>query len=116
MMARLGLCASTLCAVHCLAMPFVLAAQPVFVWLRLSRVVDNALLALAAVVGVLVCASNHRRHRDWGPLGLLLLGLTAVFVGRYFGLRPLTMGGPLVMSYGLWLNRRLCPCHACHHE
>jgi hypothetical protein len=113
---RIGLCASMLCAVHCVVMPLVLVAQPLFHWLRISRVADNTLLAVAAGVGVVVCARNFRRHRDIGPLVLLFVGLAAVGVGRYFVVVPLIMGGPLVMSYALWLNRRLCACPTCHHE
>ena len=112
---RIGFCASVLCAVHCVVMPFVLAAQPLFHWLRISRVVDNALLALAAVVGLVVCLRNLRRHQDIGPLVLVIGGLIAVGSGRFFVLPWLIMGGPLVMCYGLWLNRRLCACDTCHH-
>ena len=115
MMQRIGLCASFLCAVHCVVMPFMLAAQPLFHWLRISRVVDNSLLALATVVGLVVCLRNLRRHRDIGPLMLVIAGLIAVGGGRYFALPALIMGGPLVMSYGLWLNRRLCSCNTCPH-
>jgi hypothetical protein len=115
MMQRIGLCASLLCAVHCMVMPFVLAMQPLFHWLRISRVADNALLALAAAVGLIVCLRNLRQHRDLGPLALLFAGLTAVGSGRFLAWPPLIMGGPLVMSYGLWLNRRLCSCNTCHH-
>ena len=112
---RISLCASILCAVHCVVMPLVLIAQPLFQWFRVSRVVDNGLLALAAVVGVVVCLRNRQQHRDLGPLTLLLIGLAAVVFGRFFIWRPLIIGGPLVMAYGLWLNRRLCACPACGH-
>jgi hypothetical protein len=112
---RVGLCASALCAVHCVVMPFVLAAQPMFHWLRVSRLVDNAMLTIAVVVGVIVCLRNYRRHRDFGPTALLLGGWAAVLSGRYFVLPALIVGGPLVMAYGLWLNRRLCACATCHH-
>jgi MerC mercury resistance protein len=116
MMERIGFCASALCAVHCVVMPFVLAAQPLFHWFRISRAVDNALLALAAGVGVVVCVQSCRQHRDLGPLALLLVGLTAIGIGRYLALPSLIMGGPLVMAYSLWLNRRLCACDTCHHD
>ena len=51
---QIGICASALCAVHCVVMPFVLAAQPLFQWLRISRAVDNAMLTIAVVVGLIV--------------------------------------------------------------
>ena len=114
MIERIGLCASFLCAVHCMVMPFLLAAQPLFQWFRISRVVDNALLAIAAVVGLVVCLRNVKRHRDFGPLAVLFIGLAAVGCGRCFVWQPLITGGPLVMAYGLWLNRRLCSCDTCH--
>jgi hypothetical protein len=115
MMQRVGLCASALCAVHCMVMPFVLAAQPLFHWFRISRAADNALLTLAAVVGLIVCLRNLRQHRDLGPLTLMFVGLAAVGFGRFFAWPPLIIGGPLVMAYGLWLNRRLCACPDCRH-
>ena len=111
---RLGLCASLLCAIHCMVMPVMLAAQPLCHSFRISRVLDNAMLGLAVVVGLIVCLRNWRQHRDGGPLALLLVGLAAVGCGRYFGWPPLIIGGPLVMAYGLWLNRRLCACPTCH--
>jgi hypothetical protein len=114
-MERIGLCASALCAVHCVVMPLVLAAQPMFHFFRISRVADNAMLALAAVVGVIVCSRSHRQHQDFGPLTLVLVGLVAVGGGRYFAWQPLITSGPLVMAYGLLLNRRLCACKTCHH-
>src|SRR2546426_4144949 len=95
---RLGFCASALCAVHCVVMPFVLAAQPLFHWFRMSRVVDNASLALATVVGLIVCARNLPRHRDCGPVTLLLVGLVIVGLGRFFSARTLVMGGPSIMA------------------
>jgi hypothetical protein len=120
MMQRIGLCASSLCAIHCLLMPFVLAVQSfaisgLFHWFRISRVADNALLALAAVVGLIVCLQNLLQHRDLGPLALLFAGLAAVGIGRFLAWPPLITGGPLVMSYALWLNRRLCSCDTCHY-
>jgi hypothetical protein len=112
---RIGLCASFLCAVHCMVMPLVLAAQPLFHWFKISRVADNAMLTLAASVGLMVGWRGLRRHRDFGPLVLLFVGLTAVGIGRVFVVPALIMGGPLVMSYALWLNRRLCRCETCRH-
>jgi hypothetical protein len=95
-------------------MPVVLAAQPLFHWFRISRVLDNVMLAVAVVVGLLVCLRNLRQHRDLGPLTLVLGGLVAVGGGRYFVWPPLITAGPLIMAYGLWLNRRLCHCPTCH--
>jgi hypothetical protein len=66
-------------------------------------------------VGLIVCLQNFPRHRDFGPVTLLLGGLVAIGCGRYFAWQPLIMSGPLVMAYGLWLNRRLCACKTCHH-
>lgn len=112
---HIGLCASLLCTVHCIVMPLVLAVQPLFHWFRISRVLDNAMLTLAAIVGMVVCGRGLRRHRDLWPLALLLAGLAVVGLGRRFVLPSLIMGGPLVVSYALWLNRRLCRCETCRH-
>jgi hypothetical protein len=110
---RIGLCASFLCAVHCVVVPFLLAAQPFFRWIRVSRAVDNALLAVAVIVGSWVCVRNISRHRDFGPVLLPFAGLAGVIVGRSCGWQALITGGPLVMAYALWLNRRLCACDTC---
>jgi ABC-type tungstate transport system substrate-binding protein len=111
---RIGLCASCLCAVHCVLVPFLLAAQPFFRWIRISRALDNALLTVAVVIGLWVCMRNISRHRDFGPVLLLFAGFAAVVDGRVCGWQPLITGGPLVMAYALWLNRRLCACDTCH--
>jgi len=112
---RIGFWSSALCALHCTAMPIVLAMQPLFLWFRVSRVVDNTLLGIAATVGLGGCLWSFRRHHDMFPLMLVVAGLTTIGFGRGLGMRTLVIAGPLLMAYGLWLNRRLCKCSTCLH-
>lgn len=81
---RIGATASFLCALHCAALPFVLALLPV---LGLGFLADHGFER-----GFIVCASalasatliyGYRRHRMRRALLLLLPGLTLLWMGGF---------------------------------
>lgn len=81
---RVGATASFLCALHCAALPFVLALLPA---LGLGFLADHGFER-----GFIVCASGfalatlaygYRRHRASRAFGFLLPGLTLLWLGGF---------------------------------
>jgi|SRR5579862_985326 len=117
---RLAFWLSTACAVHCAVVPIVLIVFPVVSWIHWSRIMDIVVLSIAALFGLGGCLLSLRQHRDARPLSLVVSGLLLNAIGRFAGqqLGPFlasmfVVGGPLLMAYGLWRDRRLCKC-SCH--
>jgi hypothetical protein len=120
---RLGIWLSAACAVHCMVMPIVMISFPILLsWRHWSRMMDALVLGVAAVFGLGGCLLSLRHHRDATPLCLVLAGLIMNATGRFaaFYLGPflaqtLVIGGPLLMAYALWKDRRLCQCSGHTH-
>jgi hypothetical protein len=114
---RAGIIASTACAIHCAALPFVAALLPV---LGLHHFTDEwvewSLIGVVAVIGVVGHVSAYVRfHRHAGPAAVFAAGLTLIVATR------LTLGDTLVEPAALaigglmgaaahWANIRLCRC------
>lgn len=90
---RFGATASFLCAIHCAAMPFVIALLPV---LGLSFLADHrfetGFVAFACVLASLALVSGYRRHHRRLPLVLATPGLILLVLGVTF-----LHGGSLVV-------------------
>jgi hypothetical protein len=119
---RLAFWLSGVCAVHCMVMPIVLIFFPVMTWIHWSRMMDVIAISVAAVFGLGGCILSLRYHRDFVPLVLVITGLTLNATGRFasvslgpFLAQTLVVGGPLLMAYGLWRDRRLCRCSCRGH-
>jgi uncharacterized membrane protein YfcA len=119
----IGIGASTLCAIHCLLLPFVLAFAPTVAhFLPGDEVVHRTLACLLAAVGLIAFRSGYRIHRRKIVLVLLAAGIAGVTAGAYAGfLLPshlweigITLfGGAFLISAHL-LNRTLCrSCKVC---
>ncbi len=121
----LGMGASTLCVVHCLAFPFLIAAVPIFGSSELGCAgtpidfwIHVGLLAAVAPVGITAWSFGYLRHRDPGVLLLGLVGvaclITALMFGHHWmdgqGERVMTIAGSIAMVSAHLLNRRQCRC------
>jgi hypothetical protein len=115
---RAALSASALCLIHCLALPFVLAALPV-----LSSVVTLpvdlhvAILAFAIPSSLAALVIGRRGYRKTAPLAIGIAGLTLLAIGALiFGSSaletPLTVAGSLTLALAHIANWRLR--HAAH--
>ncbi len=114
---NLGIFASALCLVHCLAMPFVVAAIP-FIgmqwrWLQ-SETTENVLIAFIVGFALFAIIPGYRAHKRPIALAGLIVGLSlvaavAIFRGQYpanFEL-PLISVGNLILVGTHLLNRKL---------
>ena len=82
---RIGATASFLCAIHCAALPFVLAILPL---LGLSFLADHAFergfVLCASALALFALLNGYRRHHRPLPLYLALPGLTLLILGVTF--------------------------------
>ncbi|UYC10663.1 MerC domain-containing protein [Xanthomonas sp. CFBP 8445] len=113
---RLGATGSLLCAVHCAVLPLALAVLPslgLAMWL--GEGVERSLVLFVTCLGLFSLVLGYRRHRAWQALGLLVLGLLALWAGLlvpalHHAVAPhaaiMTFGGTLVGLAHL-LNLRL---------
>ena len=80
----LGIVASIACAIHCAAMPFVVAFLPM---LGLSFLADESfhqvMVAVCTLLALAAFIPGWRRHRKWLPAGVALLGLSFISVAAF---------------------------------
>ncbi len=118
-MDALGIFASTVCLIHCLAMPLVVAFLPLFGLQFLEG--HGAHVALAGFVvlfGLAAILPGYMKHRKPAVLAGLVVGLTLVLAatfGYVVGLSesaelPLITVGNLVLVVSHLFNRKLCQC------
>lgn len=92
---RVGATASFLCAVHCAALPFVLALLP-FVGLGFlaDHRFERMFVLFACVLATIALTRGYRRHREWLPLQLAAAGIL------------------LLLSGLLWMDERTIAVHS----
>lgn len=122
MLDKLGITATSLCALHCILLPILLPALPL---LGLSFLADHAwehvFLLITAVMGTIALLSGFKRyHRRLYPLYLLFLGVIIYWVKHDFSesLQPVFIitGATLIVAAHI-INLKLCnSCKECASE
>jgi len=120
----IGMSASTLCVIHCVLLPFVLAFAPTLAhFVPGNEVVHRILAYLLAAVGLIAFWNGYKVHRRRVVLLLLAIGILAITVGAYAdSLLPnhtwevlITVAGSLFLIVAHSLNRTLCrSCRVCN--
>lgn len=115
---RLGIALSSICAVHCLAIPAMFAllpsltlalhsfdapARPLALWLLRLQAYDAVLVGVSLLVASLSFGIGWRRHRCWRPFGWWLAAAVAFTVGLYIGRLPYGIHGIALASGGILL-------------
>lgn len=99
---RLGAVGSLVCAVHCALIPIALAVAPslgLSVWLGDS--LEEAFVVFVTVLGAFSLVWGYRRHRVFRALGMLLVGLAALWLGvLYPPLHASVVPHAIVMTLG----------------
>ena len=116
---RVGATGSMLCAVHCAALPLVLAVAPAIGAGFASRRFEIGFIAFASVLGLTSLILGYRRHRTGRALLLLAPGIALLWTAVLFEPRhanlithavAMACGGSLVAAAHL-LNLRLTHGH-----
>lgn len=103
---RIGALASFLCAIHCAALPFVLALLPLagLEFLADHRF-ERAFVVFACALALLTLARGYRRHGRPGPLLLALPGLALLLLGVSVGEQyPIVLHSTLVTCGGVLVS------------
>ncbi len=118
---RLGMIASTVCAVHCAISPFIFLALPWWSFHEgtLERL-EPVLITLAVVLAIIALTIGYRRHRDESVvllfiIGFTLIGLGHLVIGTWSAMGEIalvTLGAGSLIA-GHFRNQRLCRCVAC---
>lgn len=122
MLDRLGIAATSLCALHCILLPILLPALPL---LGLSFLADHAwehtFLLATAVLGTVALFSGFRKyHRKLYPFYLLYLGVAVYWIKHDFApeyefIFILSGAGLIVAAH--FINLKLCnSCKSCNEE
>lgn len=108
--------ASTLCVVHCLALPLLIVFAPFLSFLETGEETHQYLAAfavLSVLAGLLPGCVMHRRYAVlvWGIVGLSFITSAAWMIGPRFGEVPeiiFTVAGAVILFTAHLKNRRHC--------
>lgn len=89
MLDRVGATGSLVCAVHCALMPLFLALAPLVGWTLFAGVghnhdLEQAFVLFVTLLGLFSLIWGYRRHRTFRALGMLLVGLAALWLGMLY--------------------------------
>jgi hypothetical protein len=119
---RIGITATSLCALHCILLPVLLPALPL---LGLSFLADHAwehvFLLITAILGTVALFSGFKKyHRKIYPFYLLFLGVVIYWIKHDFSediqAYFIVVGASLIVAAHL-INLKLCnSCKKCTDE
>ncbi len=122
MLDRIGITATSLCALHCILLPVLLPALPL---LGLSFLADHAwehiFLIITAILGTVALFSGFKKyHRRLYPFYLLFLGIGIYWIKHDFSeaIQPyfIIIGASLIVAAHI-INLKLCNnCKQCTDE
>jgi hypothetical protein len=122
MLDRIGITATSLCALHCILLPVLLPALPL---LGLSFLADHAwehvFLLITAILGTVALFSGFKKyHRRLYPFYLLFLGVGIYWIKHDFSeaIQPyfIIIGASLIVAAHI-INLKLCnSCKQCTDE
>ena len=122
MLDRIGITATSLCALHCILLPVLLPALPL---LGLSFLADHAwehvFLLITALLGTVALFSGFKKyHRKIYPFYLLFLGIFIYWIKHDFAenIQPffILVGASFIVAAHL-INLKLCnDCRQCNEE
>jgi hypothetical protein len=112
---KVGLSLSFLCAIHCLAMPFILVALPIVGESYLNENGELVLIVSSLVLGVFILIKDYKRHFNKVPLMLFSLSFLLVLVHLILHKHSLLSFSSVIMAIAYlrnWqLHRTVCHTH-----
>ncbi len=118
----IGACVSFACAIHCVAMPFLLTLLPLLgLGVLAHSVVDSALFTITIGLAAISLCWGMRVHRRWQILSLLVAALILFWMAGFSAHdtdEAILVGiGGVCLAVGHLLNRKLCrSCVHCSHQ
>lgn len=110
---KLGIWVSSLCAVHCLALPVVVPLLPLIGSTFFAQLwFERTILSISLVIGAVALLSGALKyHGRFYPIALLATGGVIYWFKDIFGEsgEPFTIAtGAMLIVAGHWINMRLC--------
>ncbi len=96
---RLGMTASTLCAIHCALVPIFLTTLPLLgLDFLANEWVELTMIGISVVLGVLSLSMSYKKqHRKLLPFFVLTAGFALIFTGHFSGMKSLE---PILLPLG----------------
>jgi len=96
---RVGITASTLCAIHCAALPFIITVLPMWgMGFLADEAVEITMIAVSLIIGIWSLSSAYRKqHRRIIPILALIVGFACIALGHFSGIEPLE---PILIPIG----------------
>ncbi|MBR9920220.1 MAG: MerC domain-containing protein [Bacteroidetes bacterium] len=106
-----GFFASALCAIHCLALPFILTLGMLsgLEWLA-HGVVEFVFIIISLVVATWSLGRSKPEHNSWRPIQIALVGFVFLIISRFVpgeGEHILTAIGGIFIASAHWVNWRI---------
>ncbi|MDO6444911.1 MerC domain-containing protein [Colwellia sp. 1_MG-2023] len=123
MLDRIGITATSLCALHCILLPVILPALPLLgIGFLADHMWEHIFLVVTAILGSIAMFSGFKRyHKKLYPFYLLMLGVVVYWQKHDFSeaLQPffIMIGATLIVAAHI-INIKLCnSCKQCsEHE
>jgi len=117
---KIGITASTACAIHCALLPFVLTLLPLWgLDFLASPVTEISMILLSLVLGAWSLGKSYRKvHHRVLPIIILILGFACIVTGHFSGisiLEPILIpAGGFAIASAHFLNLKLAK--TCSHH
>ena len=119
----LGIAASSICIVHCLAMPFIIGLLPLIGWQFLAgKLAHQILAAFVFTFALFAIVPGYLKHHKKPVLVAMLAGLSLVAMATFIcgtilpeSLElPMITVGNIILVITHWHNHHLASCR--HHD
>ncbi|MCL1045565.1 MerC domain-containing protein [Shewanella electrodiphila] len=119
---KLAIGLSSLCALHCIATPILLALLPSLSALPLNdHLYHEVMVWLVLPTSTIAVLMGCQRHRDAKVLMFAIVGLLTLVASSVYGHdivgevgeKLLTLAGAFIVAYAHWRNVKLCRKQVC---
>jgi hypothetical protein len=114
---KLGITASTLCALHCAIVPLTLTLLPLWgLGFLANNIAEIGIVTFSLIIGVWSMFSSYKKHHHkLLPIAILITGFITIGLGHLFDIDTLEsifvpIGG-LTVAFAHYLNMRLIKTH-----
>jgi hypothetical protein len=112
---KVGLSLSFLCAIHCLAMPFILVSLPLAGQSFLSERSEMILIISSLILGVFILYKDYKHHDSKVPLLLFAVSFLLVLSHFFIHNHVLLSFSSVIMAVAYFrnwqLHRSICQTH-----
>lgn len=96
---KIGITASSACAIHCALLPFVLTLLPLWgLEFLATPLLEITMICLSAIIGIWSLSKSYRQsHQNLLPIVLLVAGFAFILTGHFSGIETIE---PILIPLG----------------